>query len=103
MEKHLNCWEHMLCGREPGGTRTELGICPVATEQRLDKVHGGKNAGRACWAVAGSFARGNVEGTFAKEYRNCAMCDFYKRVRDEEGIYFWPPFLLHEMLGQKAN
>ena len=47
-----NCWEHKKCGREPGGSETEsLGVCPAAVESRLDGVHGGRNAGRACWIV----------------------------------------------------
>ena len=45
-----NCWEFKNCGRDLNGTRAdELDICPVSAEIRLDGVHGGKNAGRACW------------------------------------------------------
>lgn len=72
----------------------ELGICPAATEKRLDGVHGGKNAGRACWVVAGSLCKGEVQGTFASKYRECANCDFYKLVQREE----YPKFVLSATL-----
>ena len=80
-----NCWELMKCGREPGGERArELGICPATTEARLDGTHHGMNGGRACWVVAGTLCRGEVQGTFARKYGECAKCRFYLRVREEE-------------------
>jgi hypothetical protein len=91
----LNCWEVMQCGREPGGAReSELGACPVGLERRLDTVHGGCNAGRACWIVAGSLCGGEVQGTFAAKYQNCKKCEFYQRVQKEE----YPAFKLAPVL-----
>jgi len=87
--KEKNCWEHKKCGREPSGAKAhELGVCPAATEMKLDGVHEGKNAGRACWIVAGTFCKGKVQGTFAIKYENCKNCDFYALVREEEGFDF---------------
>jgi len=63
----------------------DLGICPVFLEKRLNGVHGGVNAGRACWVVAGSLCGGKVQGSFAKKHENCEKCDFYQAVRKEEG------------------
>ena len=84
-----NCWEYKKCGREPGGEKVrELGICPAATEKRLDGIHGGKNAGRCCWVVAGTLCKGEVQGSFAKKFRNCQVCDFYELVKQEEGVKF---------------
>jgi len=81
-----NCWEFKRCGREPRGARSgELGVCPVATDARLDGTHQGVNAGRACWVVAGSLCEGQRQGTFAQKFSNCQECDFYKAVREEEG------------------
>jgi hypothetical protein len=81
----MNCWEFKNCGRTPGGTKErELGICPVTAEKRLDTVHGGLNAGRACWIVAGSMCGGSVQGTFAQKFHNCSNCDFYRKVKKEE-------------------
>lgn len=87
--RKLNCWEFKKCGREPGGVKAnELGVCPTSTETSLDGVHGGENAGRACWIVAGSMCGGKVQGTFAQKYDNCKDCDFYLMVREDEKTKF---------------
>jgi hypothetical protein len=40
----LNWWEFKKCGREPGGAKAaELGICPSASETRVDGINNGKN------------------------------------------------------------
>lgn len=81
----LNCWEHKKCGRQPGGHKAhELGVCAVTTFHELDGAHGGKNAGRACWAVAGSLCGGRVQGTYADKLHNCWKCDFMNTVQKEE-------------------
>jgi len=87
--KKLNCWEVKQCGREPGGQHEkDLGVCPVTLEVRLDEAHGGKNAGRSCWVVAGTLCKGELQGTFAQKYRNCEVCEFYKQVKREEAHQF---------------
>ena len=51
----LNCWEFKKCGRTPGGEKAkDLGVCPVTKEKKLDNIHDGFNAGRACWVSLGS-------------------------------------------------
>jgi rubrerythrin len=81
----LNCWEFKSCGRQPGGIREhDLGGCPVTREKRLDGVHDGVTAGRACWVVAGTSCKGELQGTFAREFKKCETCDFYMKVHDEE-------------------
>jgi hypothetical protein len=81
----LNCWEHKKCGRQPGGQKVqELGICPVTTYHQLDGTHDGKNAGRACWAIAGSLCGGKIQGTYAQKLDNCWRCDFMNSVKKEE-------------------
>ena len=80
-----NCWEFKKCGREPGGKKAaELGVCPATVHQDLDGIHGGKNAGRACWVVAGSLCGGKIQGTYASKLANCWRCDFMNRVKQEE-------------------
>ena len=84
-----NCWEVENCGKEPGGEKIhEFGVCPAATETKLHGVHGGENAGRACWVVAGTFCHGEVQGEFASKMHNCTKCDFYIQVKQEEGSDF---------------
>jgi hypothetical protein len=82
----MNCWESKKCGRQPGGAKVaELGVCPAASESRVNGANGGLNGGRACWVIAGTFCGGTVQGTFASKLANCIKCDFYKSVQKEEG------------------
>jgi len=91
----VNCWDFKKCGRIPGGTHEkDLGVCPVHGEKRLDDVHEGRNAGRACWVVAGTLCGGKVQGSFAKKYESCEKCDFYQGVKKEEGHHFQLSVLL---------
>jgi len=76
----------------------KAGVCPAAKEKRLNGVHCGKNAGRACWAVAGTFAKGNIVGSFAGRHKSCISCKFYQMVKVEEGKYFWPVPLMHKIM-----
>jgi hypothetical protein len=95
----LNCWEFNDCGREPGGASVqEFGVCPAATANRLNGVHGGTNAGRACWVVGGTLCNGRVQETFAKKYDRCVECAFYKKVRSEESSDFQLSASLYMML-----
>ncbi len=96
-----NCWEYKKCGRQQGGENVaELGICPATTQAKLDGVHGGKNSGRACWVVAGTFCKGEVQGTFAEKFANCEKCDFYAKVKAEEYPYYKLIPTLAKMLGE---
>ena len=83
--RRLNCWEYMKCGREPGGTKVdEFGICPAAADLSFDGINSGICGGRICWAVAGTFCDGKVQGTFAEKRESCMSCSFYKTVQEEE-------------------
>jgi hypothetical protein len=85
MLKH-NCWEIKKCGREPGGSKVKkFGICPAATDSSSNGLNGGKNAGRICWAVAGTFCGGKVQGEYAQKQASCMYCDVFKQVKAEEG------------------
>jgi hypothetical protein len=91
-----NCWVSMRCGREPGGARVlELGVCPAATRKECDGFNRGVNAGRICWAVAGTLCDGKVAGKFATKIRTCMNCEFYSKVVKEDGpaiiTYLKPP------------
>ncbi len=91
----INCWEFKKCGRGPGGSGER---CPAAVEDRLDGVHGGRKAGRACWMVAGTFCEGEVQGSFAHKITDCSQCEFYIRVRKEEDRKFEPSTSLLRIL-----
>jgi len=81
----INCWEYMKCGREPGGQKAcELGICPAAIDASFDGLNLGKNAGRTCWLVAGTFCNEEAQGAFVKKQKSCKDCTFYRQVHAEE-------------------
>jgi len=81
----INCWEFRKCGRNSGGEKVkELGICPAATDARLNGINGGTNGGRSCWTIAGTFCFGKVQGTFARKIDDCMECNFFWLVADEE-------------------
>ena len=80
-----NCWEFNKCGREPGGLKNaELGICPTAINEKFDKVNNGKNGGRCCYALAGTFRDESKQCVLAKKIKSCFDCDFFMKVQTEE-------------------
>lgn len=88
-EVNNNCWEYMKCGREPGGSKAEeMGVFAACTNTVYDGINKGKNAGRFCLAVAGTFCKGELQGTFAKKFESCLMCPFYREVEQQEGRAF---------------
>ena len=96
----INCWEFKKCGRQPGGSHThDLGTCPAAMEKKLDGTHGGKNGGRSCWVIAGTLCKGEIQGSFAQKYKSCEICDFYKKVKEEE----FPKFMLSALILKKLG
>ena len=95
----VNCWEYKNCGREPYGKNVmTLGVCPAAIERKLHGVHGGVNAGRSCWVVAGTLCHGEVQGPFAQKYNSCKDCDFYQMVQTENNENFQLSSLLLQRL-----
>jgi hypothetical protein len=88
--KKQNCWDIKKCGREPGGNDVGgMGICPAATEQKADGIHGGKNAGRCCWVIMGTLCKGDVQGSYVDKFcTNCQDCEVYTIVKKEEEPYF---------------
>lgn len=82
----LNCWEFKHCGRQPGGANVDkLGPCPAVTDASFEGYNGGHHGGRICWAVAGTFCGGRVQGSFAQKRLSCMDCEFYTLVESEEG------------------
>jgi hypothetical protein len=77
-----NCWEFMACSRGPDRSRDR---CPAATDRSSDGVNGGVNAGRFCWAIAGTYCGGEAHGTTAYACDSCFDCEFYKLVKEQEG------------------
>lgn len=59
------CWELMQCGRDKDASLK----CPAYP-----------HFGRICWAVAGTFCEGKIQGTFAQKSEDCKQCRFYREV-----------------------
>ena len=84
-----NCWEVIHCGREVGGTnRRVLGVCPTATDQRLDGINRGCNGGRACWTVPSTQINWGETSTGVPKTVSCLSCSFLRQVEKEEGDQF---------------
>jgi len=81
-----NCWEFMHCGRELNGAKvSEKGVCPAASFTPADGFAGGKNGGRACVYVTGTFCSGTILGTRKDMTKNCIACEFYRLLKLEHG------------------
>lgn len=89
MPEKKNCWELKQCGRQPGGAKCEeLGICPAAADWSSNGLNSGVNAGRICWAVAGTLCDGRIQGSFVSKQSSCVVCDVFLRIQNEEGRGF---------------
>ncbi|MCP4754421.1 MAG: hypothetical protein GY866_26360 [Proteobacteria bacterium] len=85
----LNCWEFNKCGREgDDDVFEEVETCPSSTEFCTDGVNDGKNGGRACWAIVGTFCGDQVQSDRTGKFKSCMECDFFKLVKKEEGDKF---------------
>ena len=101
---NVNCWEFMKCGREPGGKKTvELGVCPASVDSEASGMNGGRQGGRICWAISGTFCGGLVQGTYAEKQVSCMCCDFFKLVKFEEGKTFKLLKSLDQMSGVRNS
>lgn len=94
-----NCWEYKKCGRELGGINAfAMGVCPASTYIWFDGYHGGENGGRTCWMITGSMCHGEIHGSFMEKIKFCGRCEFYHKVKEEEGNKIIPSVsLLNKM------
>ncbi len=83
MSIRRNCWDFHECRL--------MGKCPASTDKRLDGVHKGINAGRACWVLMGTLCDTAHPGM------NCETCMFYRSVVRLEG----PGFKFSEVLNDQ--
>ena len=86
-EAKINCWEFMGCGLHLKGYCKDAGegaLCPAFFDENLKGLHGGQNAGRACWLIPGTLCGGARQETSGQKHTLCLSCDFYALVIDEE-------------------
>ncbi|MBW8034645.1 MAG: response regulator [Planctomycetes bacterium] len=58
----VNCQQVKKCGKTD---------CPAYSESEPVR----------CWEIAGTFCKGEVQGKFAKKFRDCTKCEIYKQAR----------------------
>jgi len=105
VKKHskMNCWEFIRCERQPGGKLADThGVCPAAIDDASDGINGGKNGGRCCWAIAGTFCFGKVQGVNARKIQDCMDCGFLFLVANEEDDFIISTNCLRKT-GQKKS
>ncbi len=81
--KRLNCWDYMGCSCHPDSGGSD--VCPVIDAKEFDGLNGGLNGGRYCWHVEDALCRMGSLELNRKEPLNCASCDFFYYVREQEG------------------
>ncbi|MBI5026877.1 MAG: sensor histidine kinase [Nitrospirae bacterium] len=67
----IKCWQYRGCGIENDRERT----CSAYP-----------NFGRVCWAVAGTFSEGKVQGIYAQKIKDCRQCPFYQEVAVRKSV-----------------
>ncbi len=87
-KKKLNCWEYFHCGRELEPEDLSFTICPAARDKTFDGINDGKNNGRFCWSVFGTFCKERGHGVHHEMRLTCEICEFYKLVKEEEAENF---------------
>ncbi len=93
-----NCWEYNKNCRNVHGAADSRSLpCPSSTMVSLSGLNGGKNAGRICWNIAGSFSGHGIRKIALNDRPSCVRCDFFKLVEAEEGdnFKFLTPDSLH--------
>ncbi|MDD5774029.1 MAG: hypothetical protein PHX78_11245 [bacterium] len=84
-----NCWEFKKCGREVDGVKVrELGVCPAASATEADGFCDGKNGGRGCAFIDGTFCGGVIQGSKKHKEKDCFKCDFFKELKKEYGVEY---------------
>lgn len=79
----------MPCGFGPGQDKARChGVCPAATEEKLNGLNGGINGGRACWMVSGTNCANRLAGNLHLIASACQTCHFFQLVSNEEENQF---------------
>ena len=77
-----------------------LGLCPAATTTAVEGINHGRAGGRVCWAIAGTFCDGVVQGTAAQKGESCMKCEFFRTVVREEGRNIASGQAIRDALGE---
>ncbi|MBU0528900.1 hypothetical protein KKF86_03980 [bacterium] len=85
----INCWDFNQCGRQHGGKNVEeFGKCHSVQYKSFNGINGGLFGGRYCWHIAGTFQEDEPTCRHLKNVESCDFCEFYLKVKVEEGENF---------------
>jgi hypothetical protein len=85
----INCWDFNQCGREHGGENVKkYGKCHSVQYKSFNGINGGLFGGRYCWHIAGTYQEGEPTCRQLKKVESCDICEFYLKVKKEEGENF---------------
>ncbi|MBF0341335.1 MAG: hypothetical protein HQL95_10300 [Magnetococcales bacterium] len=90
----MNCWDFFQCTRSRHGARVDGTLCPVSLMTAYGGCNGGKDAGRSCWMVEGTYCTeskcgpADDRGGFVYKKDHCNTCAFKALVKKEEGVAF---------------
>jgi len=90
MNERKNCWEYSKCGYGPDEINSlKKGMCcPAASSTICNGINKGKDAGRFCWSISGTFCN-EVKGKVSCfKLCDCIRCPFLSLVIEEEGRNF---------------
>jgi len=65
--RYKPCWEYMRCNKDTNHHEN----CPAYP-----------HFGRICWAVAGTFCAGKIQGTYAQKIHDCHGCGYYRMAQE---------------------
>ena len=63
----VQCWQFFNCGKDCDGEEK----CPAYPHY-----------GRSCWAVAGTYCGGKIQGSHAAKIETCRKCPFYQKIQE---------------------
>jgi hypothetical protein len=84
-----NCWEFHNCEKDKSQNGHEL--CPCSLSVEFDGFNRGTNGGRYCWRVNSTLCDpfvGRPVPNWADKMKDCIICEFFNKVRSEEGEDF---------------
>ena len=84
----VNCLEVKSCGFDRAGPGRQA--CPAATYERADGFLGGRNGGRACFFIPGTFCGGEGPCSTKDKAVRCMNCKFFHDLKSNYDATFNP-------------
>ncbi|MBF0108977.1 MAG: hypothetical protein HQL76_07375 [Magnetococcales bacterium] len=82
----VNCWEVKRCGFDKAGPGDT--VCPAVTWEEADGFLGGRNGGRACFFIPGTFCGKDGPCSTRDKAEICVQCRFFHDLKENYGAAF---------------